>query len=279
MGYIDHIRACNNHDLSRFVSFQGPAGQFIGWVRRDNLALLSEFHDVFDFTQDVLRLKKVDDITVHMAQVTQALQDKKQINGWRGELYAVSPRFGEEPLFLIERAATPLFGIRAYGVHINGFVRDKGQIKMWIAKRAADRMVCPDMWDNMVAGGQPAGLSLMGNIIKECGEEAGIPEDLARQAQSVGTVSYMMETDGGLKPDVMFCYDLEVPKEFVPNNTDGEVASFHLMDVEEVADIVKNTFDFKFNCNLVIIDFLIRHGVLNPDEITEYEELVRGLRR
>ncbi|WP_417832487.1 DUF4743 domain-containing protein [Terasakiella sp.] len=279
MGYIDHIRACNNHDLSRFVSFQGPAGQFIGWVRRDNLALLSEFHDVFDFTQDVLRLKKVDDITAHMAQVTQALQDKKQINGWRGELYAVSPRFGEEPLFLIERAATPLFGIRAYGVHINGFVRDKGQIKMWIAKRAADRMVCPDMWDNMVAGGQPAGLSLMGNIIKECGEEAGIPEDLARQAQSVGTVSYMMETDGGLKPDVMFCYDLEVPKEFVPNNTDGEVASFHLMDVEEVADIVKNTFDFKFNCNLVIIDFLIRHGVLNPDEVREYEELVRGLRR
>ncbi len=255
MGYIDHIRACNNHDLSRFVSFQGPAGQFIGWVRRDNLALLSEFHDVFDFTQDVLRLKKVDDITAHMAQVTQALQDKKQINGWRGELYAVSPRFGEEPLFLIERAATPLFGIRAYGVHINGFVRDKGQIKMWIAKRAADRMVCPDMWDNMVAGGQPAGLSLMENIIKECGEEAGIPEDLARQAQSVGTVSYMMETDGGLKPDVMFCYDLEVPKEFVPNNTDGEVASFHLMGVEEVADIVKNTFDFKFNCNLVIIEF------------------------
>lgn len=278
MGYIDHIRACNNHDLSRFVSFQGPAGQFIGWVRRDNLALLSEFHDVFDFTQDVLRLKKIDDITAHMAQVTQALQDKKQINGWRGELYAVSPRFGEEPLFLIERAATPLFGIRAYGVHINGFVRDKGQIKMWIAKRAADRMVCPDMWDNMVAGGQPAGLSLMENIIKECGEEAGIPEDLARQAQSVGTVSYMMETDGGLKPDVMFCYDLEVPKEFVPNNTDGEVASFHLMGVEEVADIVKNTFDFKFNCNLVIIDFLIRHGVLNPDEIREYEELVRGLR-
>lgn len=278
MGYIDHIRACNNHDLSRFVSFQGPAGQSIGWVRRDNLALLSEFHDVFDFTQDVLRLKKVDDITAHMAQMTQALQDKKQINGWRGELYAVSPRFGEEPLFLIERAATPLFGLRAYGVHINGFVRDKGQIKMWIAKRAADRMVCPDMWDNMVAGGQPAGLSLMGNIIKECGEEAGIPEDLARQAQSVGTVSYMMETDGGLKPDVMFCYDLEVPKEFVPNNTDGEVASFHRMDVEEVADIVKNTFDFKFNCNLVIIDFLIRHGVLNPDEVVEYEELVRGLR-
>lgn len=278
MGYIDHIRACNNHDLSRFVSFQGPAGQSIGWVRRDNLALLSEFQDVFDFTQDVLRLKKVDDITAHMAQVTQALQDKKQINGWRGELYAVSPRFGDEPLFLIERAATPLFGIRAYGVHINGFVRDKGQIKMWIAKRAADRMVCPDMWDNMVAGGQPAGLSLMENIIKECGEEAGITEDLARQTQSVGTVSYMMETDGGLKPDVMFCYDLEVPKEFVPNNTDGEVASFHLMGVEEVADIVKNTFDFKFNCNLVIIDFLIRHGVLNPDEITEYEELVRGLR-
>lgn len=278
MGFIDHIRACNNHDLSRFVPFYGPNGQSVGWVRRDNLAALKEFDQIFDFEKDGLYLKDCDDLSAALAHVTGDLQKKGMFEGWRGELYAVSPRFGDDPLFVIERAAVAFFGIRAYGVHVNGFIRDGDQIKIWVAKRASDRIVCPGMWDNMVAGGQPAGLSLMENIIKECAEEAGIAETLARNAKPVGTISYLMETDGGIKPDVMFCYDLEVPKEFVPHNTDGEVASFHLMDVGEVADIVKNTFDFKFNCNLVVIDFLIRHGVLNPDEVPEYEELVRGLR-
>ena len=35
--------------------------------------------------------------------------------------------------------------------------------------------------------------------------------------------------------------------------------------------------DFKFNCNLVIIDF-IRHGIL-PPEHPDYENILRGLRR
>lgn len=42
------------------------------------------------------------------------------LTGWRDELYPVTPAFDAEPLLLIERAAAPYFGIRAYGVHING---------------------------------------------------------------------------------------------------------------------------------------------------------------
>ena len=36
--------------------------------------------------------------------------------------------------------------------------------------------------------------------------------------------------------------------------------------------------DFKFNCNLVIIDFCIRHGIL-PPEHPDYENILRGFRR
>lgn len=37
------------------------------------------------------------------------------IDGWRDELYPAVQSFHDEPAFLIERAAAPHFGIKAYG--------------------------------------------------------------------------------------------------------------------------------------------------------------------
>ncbi len=278
MSYMDHLQACNIFDLSKFVPFRMPDNVKIGHIRCDKLVHLAAYPDVLELTAQSVRIKVQHNISEAMGRVTQGLRDAGFLEHWRDELYAVKESFAQEPVFLIERAATPFFGIRAYGVHINGFVRTKEGLKMWVAKRAEDRAICPGMLDNMVAGGQPAGLTLAENIIKECAEEANIGPELARTARPVGMISYRMETDGGVKPDVMFCYDLELPKEFVPQNTDGEVESFTLMPVEEVAEIVRMSFDFKFNCNLVIIDFLIRHGVIDPDDTADYEELVQGLR-
>lgn len=64
----------------------------------------------------------------------------------------------------------------------------------------------------------------------------------------------------------------------MPHNADGEIAAFELMPVEAVLARVRDTEDFKLNCNLVIIDFLIRHGIIGPDE-PDYLELVAGLHR
>lgn len=51
---------------------------------------------------------------------------------------------------------------------------------------------------------------------KECAEEAGIPPALAARARPVGAVSYLTISASGYKPDVLFCYDLELPHDFVP---------------------------------------------------------------
>ena len=102
--------------------------------------------------------------------------------------------------------------------------------------------------------------------MKEAHEEADVPEALARAARPVASVRYTMETDEGLRQDTMFCYDLELPADFTPVNTDGEVAEFLRMPAEDVKAIVRDTFDFKFNCNLVIMDFLIRHKLLTDRE-------------
>lgn len=39
------------------------------------------------------------------------------------QMYPVAERFGSEPVFLVERAAAGFFGIKGYGVHVNGYVQ------------------------------------------------------------------------------------------------------------------------------------------------------------
>jgi hypothetical protein len=70
-----------------------------------------------------------------------------------------------------------------------------------------------------------------------------------------------------------------VPDDFIPENQDGEMVSFALMDISEVLHRVANSNDFKENVNLVILDFAIRHGFLNGDTLPGYEVLASALRR
>ncbi len=50
------------------------------------------------------------------------------------------------------------------------------------------------------------------------------------------------------------------------------------LPIAEVADLVANTDEFKDNCNLVIIDFLIRHGHIVPEQ-PGYLALLAGMRQ
>jgi hypothetical protein len=64
----------------------------------------------------------------------------------------------------------------------------------------------------------------------------------------------------------------------VPKNTDGEIVEFTLMPAESVIERVRTTRDFKFNVNLVILDFAVRHGLLRA-EVPDYLEVASGLHR
>jgi 8-oxo-dGTP pyrophosphatase MutT (NUDIX family) len=281
MSFVDHIALCNTHDLSNYVSLVVD-GDAVGHIRKDNLAHLDRFPDVFVRSGQSVSLapniESYEDRTAAVDMVVRALFEDGVLTGWRGEPYPVGGQWGGPHAFEVERAAAPFFGARAYGVHINGYVRKENGLHMWIARRADDRPVCPGQFDNMIAGGQPVTLSLKENVIKEAGEEAGVPPDLAATALPTGAITYCAESDIGLKPDIMFCWDLELPADFMPLNADGEIAEFRLLPAAEVMEIVDTTFDFKFNCNLVIVDFCIRHGIL-PPEHPDYETILKGLRR
>jgi Domain of unknown function (DUF4743) len=222
--------------------------------------------------------------TEAMAEVTAQLRDQGVIKGWRNELVPCVKSFSDPPALLIERAAYSFFGLKGYGVHLNGFVRDVTTNRishLWVATRSKTKSTWPGMLDHIVAGGQPFGISATDNVVKECGEEANISPELASQAICAGAVSYVsIDELGQLKQDSLFCFDLELPSDFVPTPVDGEVEKFELRPMDWVIDRVAKggPEGYKPNCNLVVIDFLIRHGIISCDS-PNYLQLLAALRR
>lgn len=279
MSYLDHIRACNRRDLTAFRPFL-VGGALAGYVREDMAEAIRSATDVFHVGAGEVelapRLQTFDERTAAVAKVLKSLESSGIMTPWRSEPYAVTIAPGGPALFAIERAAVALFGIRAYGVHLNGYVRTGNGISLWIARRSRTKQTYPGMLDNAVAGGLAYGLTARQCLVKECEEEAGIPAAWAETAPAVGAITYTGTMPEGLRRDVLYCYDLELPQSFRPECHDGELESFTLMPVEDVAKIVRDTAQFKFNCNLVIIDFLVRHGIIGPDE-PDYVAIVKGL--
>ena len=280
-GYYRHIEACNPPVDEPFLPWR-VEGQLVGWVRPAFAALLERHRDVFVRAADGLRLTPgLDDFATRSAaleQVARELAAAGAIPAYMGEPYAVTPGGREQALCTVDRAAAAYLGVRSFGQHVNGFVRRPDGIHMWLGRRSRDRLLFPGALDNFVAGGLPHPLGLEENLVKECAEEAGVPGELARKAVPVGVISYNRVAARGLRRDVLYCYDLELPDDFVPRNTDGEVEEFLLLPLVEVAAIVRETDEFKLNCNLVVIDFLIRHGWLDP-QTPGYLALVLGLRQ
>jgi 8-oxo-dGTP pyrophosphatase MutT (NUDIX family) len=280
MSFRDRIRRCNNYDPARAVPLVAGTDR-IGLVRRDNAAALKRFPEVFAVEDDQVRLVADGDaaaVSQAVEEVVDALVVDHHIPKWRNETFDVASRWGAPPAFRLDRGAVPFFGTRAYGVHLNGFRREGDTLFLWVGRRSPDKRVAPNKLDNIVAGGIGNGHGVEQTLLKEGEEEASIPASLTRSALPVGAVSYCMETRLGIRDDVLFVYDLELPADFTPKNRDGEIVAFELMPATAVLERVGTTENFKFNVNLVILDFALRHGLLRPDD-PEFLEVATGLHR
>ncbi len=280
MSLLERIRTCQRWDPSAYRPLLID-GVSYGHIPDVLAARLADFPAVFEVARGQVALSAglqgFERRSEAVAEILQKLCESGDLPPWRGENYPLVRRWGDAPVMTIDRCAAAPLGIRSFGVHVNGITERDGQAFMWIGLRALNKPSAPGKLDHIVAGGQPHGLSIMENLIKECAEEADIPRPLAETARPTGTVSYLCEWTDGLRDDVAFCYDLELPADFIPRNTDGEVDDFYLWPIEQVIERVRETEDFKFNVNLVIIDFMIRKGYLGPDD-PDYQELVEGLR-
>jgi 8-oxo-dGTP pyrophosphatase MutT (NUDIX family) len=280
MSFRDHINSCNNFDLARVLPLTAGDAR-IGLLRRDNADALRRFRDVFAVGEHGVELVAgggVDAVSRAVDAVVDALVTEHRVPKWRNETFAVAPRWDMPPVFRLDRGAVPFFGTRAYGVHLNGYYRRGDALFLWIGRRSPDKQVAPDKLDNLVAGGIGNGHGVEETLVKESEEEASIPASLINHAVPAGAVSYRMETRLGIRDDVLFVYDLEMPADFVPKNRDGEIVQFELMPARDVLDRIRTTSDFKFNVNLAILDFAVRHGLLRPDD-PEYLDVATGLHR
>src|SRR5246500_2454311 len=280
MSFCDHIRSCNNYDPSRVVPLTAGSAR-IGLLRRDNAEALRRFPGVFAVAEQRVELVARGDVaglSCAVDAVVDALVDEGRVPKWRNETFDVASRWGTPPLFRLDRGAVPFFGTRAYGVHLNGYLRQGNKLWLWVGRRSADKQVAPNKLDNLVAGGIGNGHGLEETLLKEGEEEASIPRSLSGHAVPAGAVSYRMETELGIRDDVLFVFDLEMPADFVPKNQDGEIVHFELIPASAVVDRIRASDDFKFNVNLVVLDFALRHGILRPDDL-EYLDVATGLHR
>ncbi|WVO14886.1 hypothetical protein L204_102525 [Cryptococcus depauperatus] len=222
----------------------------------------------------------------------------RPLAGWRNELYTVyaSPDSSglqqsakQKPFgnvaFDLERAACAIFGIATFGVHLIAYEGTGDNTRLWVPRRSKTKATWPGFLDNSVAGGIPAGMKPLEAIIKECDEEASLPEQLVKKViKNVGAASYVYITsDGFLQPETEFLYDLPLPdqssSEYVrPAPHDDEVDSFASLTVPQLIEAL-HSGEMKPNCGLIYVDWLMRHGYVTPENETDYLEISTRIRR
>ncbi len=225
--------------------------------------------------------------TAVLARHLQGMREAKTfqvLDGWRNELYPVyGPK--RELLFSMERSASALFGIVTYGVHMTAYTHTADGMKLWTPRRAATKQTYPNMLDNTVAGGLSTGEKPFECLVRESMEEASLPEDVVRNAQACGTMTYFHVRDrraggevGLCQPECQYVYDLELPEDVVPQPGDNEAIDFQLLTVQAAQSLMA-CGHFKPNCALLLVEFFVRHGIITAENERDYLEIVSRLHR
>ena len=252
-------------------------GERVGWVRASDVPLLQRWPDVFDIDAQQVALSPqfntVDLRSAALGSVIGALAAEGCIPGWRDETYAIRNAFDAPPLAYIERAASRFFGTMTYAVHLNGVVEYKNRAsQLWIARRSDTKATDPGMLDNVVAGGIGWGFSLAETIVKECWEEAGIPEEIATRAVAGRTAHVLQSLPEGTQAEQIFIYDLALPEDFAPRNQDGEVGEHRLARIEDVAQAIEEGA-MTVDASLATLDCLLRRRWIDDDACKGIEAL------
>lgn len=256
-------------------------GETVGWVDDDRARRLAAFGDVFVVDERTIRfveaLVEPSERTLAVDRVARTLAQERLLSAWRNERYAVLGEYGEVPRFELERAAARYFGIRTFAAHVNGLVDRNDAARMWIARRSPRKAIDPGLLDNLVGGGIAVGTSVLATLVKEAWEEAGIPETVAAQAQAHGTVHVCRAQPDGLQRETIFVHDLWLDATFIPECQDREVVGHRLMTLSDTGALVANGEGpdvVTADASLVIVDCLIRHGVIATDS-PDYAALSR----
>jgi 8-oxo-dGTP pyrophosphatase MutT (NUDIX family) len=266
ISYLDRVLACTRVDLAAFVPWYS-GGAVVGRLHAERVPIVLDAGPALQWCDGRLELGGggFRDRSDRIAGLIAVLIERGELRPATGEMYAVAAGVAPEPLLQIDRTAVAWLGVRAHGIHVNGWVASPSGPRLWVARRSRTKRSYPGCLDNLVAGGQPIGLTTSETLAKECHEEAGIPPQLAHRAAPAGTITYVQQDGRSCKPDVLSCFDLELRADFVPQPIDGEVEAFELWPLARLAGSLRGDGPWKPNSALVALDFLLRTGAIDEE--------------
>lgn len=255
--FLRHVRACNNAVLpgARTPLRIGP--DRVGFVDPAVAPALEEQPEIARAADGALVLR----VPEALERIGRDLAERGLCR-WRDEPFDVRARPDGPALARLDRGALPKLGVLSVGVHVNGIVERADGAHLWIGRRSPHKALDPDKLDHLIAGGVPSGLTAEQTLVKEAGEEASVPPELASKAVPAGAISYAMDRPEGLRRDYLLCFDLLLPEAFRPKPNDDEVQFFELWPIRRALEAVRDTDAFKFNVALVMIALFLRRGLI-----------------
>ncbi len=195
-------------------------------------------------------------------------------------LRVVSPE-GEHVLDT-DRSGLDPFGFVSFSAHLIGLVRNGNDTKFWVPRRSSSKPTVPNRLDSTVAGVIRSGERPIDCMARKVAVEASVPKEYTQaNIAACGTVSYQMSITSTGKPGcqhiISYLYEMEFDKDMIPRPGD-EVETFTLITLDDVK-VALMEGEFVANRAMVWIAYLIRHGVMTPENEPGFIEICQRLQR
>lgn len=283
MSLLDRLRACVAWDPRIYRPF-AAVGRTLGRVDSEMAGLLARFDRVFLVDERAVRLnpdlRTVEARTRAVAEVVRVLTAEGRLPPPSRRLAPVMRYWGESPAFYLESTALPAFGARAFGLAVTAY-EDKPQGTVIYVARLAGGPARPfGKLDTTVDAPLDPRRTLRENLLEAAAAWAGIPErTLTLYGKATSLVSYIHALpDGGLANHAWFCFDLGPLRNFTPRPGGGPAEGYLTMGTQTLLETLRETEDFTRPAVPVLLDFLIRQGLVTPANQPDYQRLIQLLR-
>ena len=176
------------------------------------------------------------DGTQSLQQIALALREAQlaSVPGqWRDEQLAVWSPQGEQ-LATVERGVARPLGIATRAVHLVGRACDG---RYWVQQRALDKPNDPGLWDTLMGGMGSAADTVSTALARETWEEAGLRLESLQGLMQGGRLAMRKPSANsheGYVEELIDWFSATLPDGVQPDNRDGEVAQFQLLDDAEL---------------------------------------------
>ena len=189
------------------------------------------------------------DVTTCLNKLSDLLRHAGLAGAWRNEQLAVRDELGTQ-VGTIERAAVRPLGIATLAVHLVGQTMDG---RFWVQQRALNKPNDPGKWDTLMGGMVSSGDTVETALERETWEEAGLRMDDLQNLRYGGRQNNLRPSgDGanGYMQESIEWFTCTVPDGLTPNNQDGEVAQFALMNEAQLL-VAMQRGDFTIEAALI----------------------------